>query len=206
MALDMFVNIQVEHEQLVAMMPLLANSGVRLLVDHCGRPTIDAGLDQPGFRALLEMGSTKRALRQALGARQVLARAFAARGCVALRAGAGRRIHARSLPVGVGLAVPPRADAGRLRRGAEPRARRSFPMRPSGASCCGTRRVSCWVSGRESRRARRADTSVRRSRFAIGKPVRRPRHLLFNHELLGAVEDLAVGDARPLMLPQMLDP
>lgn len=60
-ALDMFVSIQVEGDQLVAMLPLLANSGVRLLVDHCGRPTIDAGLDQPGFRALLEMGSTKRA-------------------------------------------------------------------------------------------------------------------------------------------------
>ena len=60
-ALDMFVNIQVEHDQLVPMMPLLADSGVRVLVDHCGRPTIDAGLDQPGFRALLEMGSTKRA-------------------------------------------------------------------------------------------------------------------------------------------------
>ena len=60
-ALDMFVNIQVEHDQLVPMMPLLANAGVRVLVDHCGRPTIDAGLDQPGFRALLELGATRRA-------------------------------------------------------------------------------------------------------------------------------------------------
>jgi len=41
-ALDMFVDIQVEHDQLVHMMPLLANSGVRILVDHCGRPTVDA--------------------------------------------------------------------------------------------------------------------------------------------------------------------
>jgi len=60
-ALDLFVDIQVERDQLVPMMPLLANSGVRVLVDHCGRPTIDAGLDQPGFRALLELGATKRA-------------------------------------------------------------------------------------------------------------------------------------------------
>jgi predicted TIM-barrel fold metal-dependent hydrolase len=43
------------------MMPLLARSGVRVLVDHCGRPTVDAGLDQPGFRTLLELGATKRA-------------------------------------------------------------------------------------------------------------------------------------------------
>ena len=61
LALDMFVDIQVEHDQLLPMMPLLTNSGVRILVDHCGRPTVDAGLDQPGFRALLELGATRRA-------------------------------------------------------------------------------------------------------------------------------------------------
>jgi predicted TIM-barrel fold metal-dependent hydrolase len=60
-ALDMFVDIQVEHDQLVPMMPLLANSRVRMLIDHCGRPTVDAGLDQPGFRAVLELGASKRA-------------------------------------------------------------------------------------------------------------------------------------------------
>jgi len=60
-ALDMFVDIQVEHGQLVPMMPMLADSGVRILFDHCGRPTVDAGLGQPGFRALLELGKTRRA-------------------------------------------------------------------------------------------------------------------------------------------------
>lgn len=60
-ALGMLVDIQVEDDQLVRMLPLLARSGVRLLVDHCGRPTVDAGLDQPGFRALLGLGATERA-------------------------------------------------------------------------------------------------------------------------------------------------
>jgi predicted TIM-barrel fold metal-dependent hydrolase len=60
-ALDMFVDVQVEHDQLVLMMPLLANCGVRMLIDHCGRPTIEAGLDQPGFRAVLELGASQRA-------------------------------------------------------------------------------------------------------------------------------------------------
>jgi predicted TIM-barrel fold metal-dependent hydrolase len=60
-ALDMFVDIQVEHDQLVPMMPMLADSGVRILVDHSGRPKVDAGLDQPGFRALLELAATRRA-------------------------------------------------------------------------------------------------------------------------------------------------
>jgi predicted TIM-barrel fold metal-dependent hydrolase len=43
------------------MMPLLAASGVHILVDHCGRPTVDAGVDEPGFRALLKLGTTGRA-------------------------------------------------------------------------------------------------------------------------------------------------
>jgi predicted TIM-barrel fold metal-dependent hydrolase len=60
-ALDMFVDIQVEHEQLIVLMPRLLASGARILVDHCGRPTVAAGLDQPGFRTLLELGATKRA-------------------------------------------------------------------------------------------------------------------------------------------------
>jgi predicted TIM-barrel fold metal-dependent hydrolase len=61
LSLDMFVDIQVEREQLVQMMPLLSPSGVRILVDHCGRPTVADGLDEPGFRALLALGSSKRA-------------------------------------------------------------------------------------------------------------------------------------------------
>lgn len=60
-ALDMFVDIQVEHDQLIQIMPLLTNSGARILMDHCGRPTADAGLDEPGFRALLDLGATRRA-------------------------------------------------------------------------------------------------------------------------------------------------
>jgi predicted TIM-barrel fold metal-dependent hydrolase len=60
-ALDMFVDIQTEHDQLPRMLPLLARTDVRVLVDHCGRPTVDAGVDQPGFRALLELGATRRA-------------------------------------------------------------------------------------------------------------------------------------------------
>lgn len=60
-ALDMFVDIQVEHDQLVHMMPLLSTSDVRILVDHCGRPTVEAGVQQRGFKALLDLGATGRA-------------------------------------------------------------------------------------------------------------------------------------------------
>ncbi len=60
-ALDMFVDIGAEPDQLLAMMPLLTNCGMRILVDHCGRPKVDGGLDEPGFKALLELGRTRRA-------------------------------------------------------------------------------------------------------------------------------------------------
>ena len=60
-ALDMFVDIGAEPDQLLAMMPLLTNSGMRILIDHCGRPKVDGGLDEPGFKALLELGATRRA-------------------------------------------------------------------------------------------------------------------------------------------------
>ena len=61
-ALDLFVDIQTEHDQLVRMMPLLDGAPeVRILVDHCGRPTLAAGLDDPGFRALEALGRTGRA-------------------------------------------------------------------------------------------------------------------------------------------------
>jgi predicted TIM-barrel fold metal-dependent hydrolase len=38
-SLDLFVQLQVEHEQLIPLVPMLDRSGVRMLVDHAGRPT-----------------------------------------------------------------------------------------------------------------------------------------------------------------------
>ena len=54
--LGLFAQIQVQADQLVDMRPMLEASRVRLIFDHCGRPDAGAGLDQPGFRALLELG------------------------------------------------------------------------------------------------------------------------------------------------------
>ncbi len=60
-ALDLFIQVQVEGDQLVTLAPMLERSGARLLVDHCGRPVPEAGLDQPGCAALLALASTRRA-------------------------------------------------------------------------------------------------------------------------------------------------
>lgn len=58
--LDMFLQIQSEHDQLSMFVPWIEAMPVRVLIDHCGRPTPDQGLDQPGFRALLRLARTNR--------------------------------------------------------------------------------------------------------------------------------------------------
>jgi predicted TIM-barrel fold metal-dependent hydrolase len=59
-ALEMLLSLQVEHDQLVALRPLVEDSGVRTLIDHCGRPAADGGISQPGFQALLAMARNGR--------------------------------------------------------------------------------------------------------------------------------------------------
>ena len=54
--LDLLLNVQVRDEQLLEFMPLIESSDVRLIIDHCGRPKPGGGHDQPGFKALLELG------------------------------------------------------------------------------------------------------------------------------------------------------
>jgi predicted TIM-barrel fold metal-dependent hydrolase len=58
--LDMFLNLQCEHDQLELFVPWIEKLPIKVLIDHCGRPTPDAGLDQPGFAALLRIAKTKR--------------------------------------------------------------------------------------------------------------------------------------------------
>jgi predicted TIM-barrel fold metal-dependent hydrolase len=58
--LDMFLQIQSEHDQLPMYVPWIEDTPVRVLIDHLGRPTPEAGLDQLGFAALLRLARTKR--------------------------------------------------------------------------------------------------------------------------------------------------
>jgi predicted TIM-barrel fold metal-dependent hydrolase len=59
--LGMWAQVQVEGDQLLALNPLLLDSGAQVLFDHCGRPHAAAGLGQAGFQALLGWGATGRA-------------------------------------------------------------------------------------------------------------------------------------------------
>jgi predicted TIM-barrel fold metal-dependent hydrolase len=58
--LDMFLQIQSEHDQLSKFVPWIEAIPIRVLIDHCGRPTPQAGLQQPGFQALLRLAGTGR--------------------------------------------------------------------------------------------------------------------------------------------------
>lgn len=54
--LDMFLQLQVQADQLLDILPVIGTIPARLIVDHCGRPDPDRGLGQPGFEALLRLG------------------------------------------------------------------------------------------------------------------------------------------------------
>jgi predicted TIM-barrel fold metal-dependent hydrolase len=60
--LDMIADVQVTADQLPAMAPRLTRSGVRMLIDHCGRPDPADGLDAAGFQELLRLGRGGRAV------------------------------------------------------------------------------------------------------------------------------------------------
>ena len=53
---DAVLQVQCEGDQLAAVLEVAGDAGVRIVVDHCGRPDPAAGLVQPGFAALLELG------------------------------------------------------------------------------------------------------------------------------------------------------
>jgi len=58
--LDMFLQLQCEHDQLSLFVPWIEAVPVRVLIDHCGRPTVAEGQRQPGFQALLRLARTGR--------------------------------------------------------------------------------------------------------------------------------------------------
>jgi len=60
--LNLFLQIQVEGDQLLSLLPLLQKSQVRLVIDHCGRPSVTHGLQQPALQSLLGLGRTRDAI------------------------------------------------------------------------------------------------------------------------------------------------
>ena len=61
-ALDMFLQLHFQKEELVEAAPILRKSGVHLLIDHFGRPDIQRGVKSPGYQAVLEFGKSGQAV------------------------------------------------------------------------------------------------------------------------------------------------
>jgi predicted TIM-barrel fold metal-dependent hydrolase len=57
-----FLEIHCQQDELVDAVPLLRRAGVRLMIDHFGRPDPRHGIYQPGFAALLELGRSGNAV------------------------------------------------------------------------------------------------------------------------------------------------
>jgi predicted TIM-barrel fold metal-dependent hydrolase len=60
-ALKMFVQVQVERDQMADLAPLLVDCGAHILIDHCGRPNLPPSANNAGFNALLGLAQTGRA-------------------------------------------------------------------------------------------------------------------------------------------------
>ncbi len=144
--LDMLLSLQVEHDQLLA----LALAGRRQRRAHADRPlrparSRRAASSSPGSRpcwrwpAMAAPPSSCRAARSSLRCR----RRTKTRGRSSMPA---RRLHARRLPVGVGLAVPQRARSGWTSARCCGRSSACCPTPPTAAPCSGTRRDAGSVS------------------------------------------------------------
>jgi len=57
-----FLQVHCQEDELALAAPVLHGIGARVMIDHIARPDPAKGLDQPGFRALLELGRTGNAL------------------------------------------------------------------------------------------------------------------------------------------------
>ena len=58
----MWAQFQFEKDLLLPFMPMLDRVGCKILVDHCGRPTLEKDIHQAGFQTLLALGREGRAV------------------------------------------------------------------------------------------------------------------------------------------------
>lgn len=54
--MELFLQIHCQRDELAAVTDVLDRPGLKLLIDHFGRPAPERGVAQPGFQALLELG------------------------------------------------------------------------------------------------------------------------------------------------------
>jgi predicted TIM-barrel fold metal-dependent hydrolase len=60
--MNWMLQVHCEKDQLAEAAPIIRRSGVRLMVDHFGRPDVRRGIAQPGFATLLDLGRAGNAI------------------------------------------------------------------------------------------------------------------------------------------------
>ena len=60
--MNWILQIHCEKNDLVAAAPVLRKAGVRIMIDHFGRPDVSQGVTAPGFQTLLEFGKSGNAI------------------------------------------------------------------------------------------------------------------------------------------------
>jgi len=67
-AMDWFAEIQCSAKEFIRIAPIVRRSGVRVLIDHLGRPDPQLGTYEAGFQAMLALADTGRAVVKLSGA------------------------------------------------------------------------------------------------------------------------------------------
>lgn len=65
--LGWLLELHVEREGLLEVLPFIERAPLIVVIDHFGRPDLSAGTNQPGFAALLELGRRGRAIAKLSG-------------------------------------------------------------------------------------------------------------------------------------------
>ena len=145
-ALDMIADVQVVDDQLLAMAPLLERAGVRVHIDHCGRPDPSAGVAAPGFRELLRWGRSGRAVVKLSGCVKVSREPYPHRDLRPFVDALLGRVRARALHAGDrtgrSCGCPSASTTGRC----SPCSPSRCPIPATGGRSCGTRRAASSAS------------------------------------------------------------
>ncbi len=164
-ALDMIADVQVVDDQLLAMAPLLERAGVRVHVDHCGRPDPGAGPAAPGFRELLRWGRSGRAVVKLSGCVKVSREPYPHRDlrpfvdALLVRSGPSTAPGDRT---GRSCGCPSASTTGRC----SPCSPSRCPIPATGGGSCGTRRAASSASRPATRVCRRTGTGAGRHALA----------------------------------------
>ena len=112
--LGMFVDLQVQADQMADMLPVLGSYRCAGRRRSLRAPTARSRTRSAGLRGALAAGRHGKGLRQDIGVRQVLCPALSVPGYLALCAAPARVFRCRPLCVGLRLAVPACSGADRL--------------------------------------------------------------------------------------------